>query len=116
MSTGSVPPRVLLGSEQSDGAVAVIEMTLSAASGGPPLHHHDFDEAFYVLEGELAVQVGDEVSTATAGELAFAPRGVVHTLANPSDAPARYLLVCTPAGFERQLARRAAKQTGVDPP
>ena len=26
---------------------------------GPPLHHHDFDEAFYVLEGELVFQVED---------------------------------------------------------
>ena len=43
--------------------------------------------------------------TKRAGELAFAPRGVAHTLANHSDAPARYLLVCTPAGFERYFAR-----------
>lgn len=49
-------------------------------------------------------------------ELAFAPGGTPHTLANLGDAPARYLLICTPAGFERQLARRAADRAGVDPP
>ena len=74
---------------------------------GPPLHHHDFDEAFYVLEGELTFQVGDEIVTGGRGELAFAPRNVVHTLANHGDAPARYVLVITPAGFERYFARMA---------
>jgi hypothetical protein len=41
---------------------------------------------------------------------------VVHTLANVSDAPARYLLACTPAGFERYFDGIAARQTGVEPP
>jgi hypothetical protein len=41
---------------------------------------------------------------------------VPHTLANRSGAPARYLVICTPAGFERSFARRAAEQDGVDPP
>ena len=41
--------------------------------------------------------------------MAFAPRNVPHTFANQSDQPARYVLVCTPAGFERYFARMAAK-------
>jgi mannose-6-phosphate isomerase-like protein (cupin superfamily) len=65
------------------------------------LHKHDIDEAFYILQGELIVQVDDEVFTKRAGETAFAPRNVPHALANHSDADARYLLVCTPAGLER---------------
>ena len=39
-----------------------------------------------------------------------------HTLANHSDADARYLLVCTPAGFERHFGRIAAASQGVEPP
>ncbi len=72
---------------------------------GPFLHTHDFDEAFYILEGELVFQVGDDLVTARAGELAFAPHNVPHTFTNRSEAPARYLLVITPAGFERYFAR-----------
>ena len=83
---------------------------------GPPLHTHAFDEAFYVLDGELTIQVGDELTTAGAGELAFALGGVPHTLANRSGSPARFLIVCTPAGFEREFARRAAAQAGTEPP
>ncbi len=37
-------------------------------------------------------------------------------MANLGDAPARYVLVITPAGFERHFARLAAEQAGVDPP
>jgi quercetin dioxygenase-like cupin family protein len=96
---------VLLRSEQSGGAVSLIENRVPAGWEGPPLHHHTFDEAFYVLEGELTFQVEDEVVVKRAGEFAFAPRNVAHTLANHSDAPARYLLVITPASFERYFAR-----------
>ena len=99
---------ILLRSEETGGHVSVTEIVVPPHSAGPPLHTHDFDEASYMLEGELTFQVGDALVTKGAGELSFAPRNVAHTLANHSDAPARYLLVCTPAGFERHWARMAA--------
>ena len=107
---------VLRRSEQSGGHVSMTEIVVPARSAGPPLHTHDFDEAFYMLEGELTFQVDDALVTKGAGELSFATRDVAHTLANHSDAPARYLLICTPAGFERHWARIAAEADGVDPP
>jgi quercetin dioxygenase-like cupin family protein len=110
-------PRVLLRSEQSGGEVAVIEGSRQPHGfAGPPLHHHDFDEAFYVLEGELTFRLGDELFTRKAGELAFAARGMPHTYANHSGADARALIICTPAGFERYFGRMAADREGVDPP
>jgi quercetin dioxygenase-like cupin family protein len=111
MSEGA--PRVLLRSEDTDGQIAVV-----ALGGGarPPLHHHDFDETFYVMEGELTFRLRDDVFTRGAGELAFAPRGVPHTYANLSGKPARVLLVITPAGFERYFDRIAARITGREPP
>ena len=93
-----------------------MENVVSAGSAGPPLHKHDFDEAFYMLEGELIFQIADERFTRRAGEFAFAPRNVVHALANHSDADASYLLVCTPAGLERHFVRAAAESEGVEPP
>ena len=108
--------RVLLRGEDSDGQVALVDNDVAAGFGGPPLHHHDFDEAFYEMQGELTFRLGDELFTRRAGELAFAPRGVHHTFANLSGADARTLIVITPAGFERYFDRMAAKQTGVEPP
>ncbi len=96
---------ILLHGEQSAGHVSMMEMVVPARSAGPPLHTHDCDEAFYMLEGELIFQVEDRLCTKRAGEFSFAPRNVAHALANHSDEDARYLLVCTPAGLERQFAR-----------
>ncbi len=106
-------PTVLLRGDDTDGHLAVVEIT---GGGRPPLHRHDFEETFYVLEGELTFQLGEERSTRRAGELAFAPRGIPHTYANLSGAPARGLIVITPAGFERYFARMAAERSGREPP
>ena len=115
-SLPNLTTKVLLRDEETDGQVSVTEIVVPPRSAGPPLHTHDFDEAFYMLEGQLIFQVEDAVVTKGAGELSFAPRNVAHTLANHSDAPARYVLVCTPAGFERHWARMAAEAAGVEPP
>ena len=73
--------------------------------GGPPdpprliapLHiHHRDDEAWYVLEGTLRVQVGDTVVEAPAGSSVFVPRGTPHTYWNPTTGLVRYLLIMTP--------------------
>jgi mannose-6-phosphate isomerase-like protein (cupin superfamily) len=116
MSTERAPLKVLLRGEHSRCEVSVISSGSLPSFGGPPLHHHDFDETFYVIEGELTFQLGEELFTRKAGEFAFAPRGMPHTYANLSVAPTRHLIVCTPAGFERYFARIAAERRGEEPP
>jgi quercetin dioxygenase-like cupin family protein len=116
MTVPNLRTRILLRSEASGGHVSVIENVVPPRAKGPYLHKHDFDEAFYIIEGELVFQVEDQVVTMRKGDLAFAPRNVPHTLANRTDEPARYVLVCTPAGFERHFARMAAERAGEEPP
>jgi mannose-6-phosphate isomerase-like protein (cupin superfamily) len=61
-----------------------------------PLHiHHEDDEAWYVLEGALAVRVGDADVHVPAGGAVLVPQGTPHTYWNPTGAPTRYLLVMT---------------------
>ena len=61
-----------------------------------PLHlHRNDDETWYVLEGTLCVQVGDDVVEANAGSAVFVPRGTPHTYWNPESGLVRYLLVMT---------------------
>ena len=65
-----------------------------------PRHvHHSDDEAWYVLEGRLRVQVGDKEVEAGAGGAVLVPRGTPHTYWNPGPEPVRYLLVMTPNIF-----------------
>ena len=106
---------VLLHGEQTGGRLSVTEIVVPPHAG-PPLHTHDFDETFYLLDGELVFQIDETLVTKGAGQLAFVPRNVPHALANHGDAPASYVLVCTPPGLERHWARIAAEAAGVDPP
>jgi mannose-6-phosphate isomerase-like protein (cupin superfamily) len=62
-----------------------------------PLHlHRSDDEAWYVLEGTLCVQRGDEVVEVPAGAGVLVARGTPHTYWNPGPTPVRYLLFMTP--------------------
>ena len=83
----------------TNGRVAVIEH-LGTRGLGSPLHvHHNEDEWFYVLEGELTIWVAGETVAAPAGSFVFGPRDVPHTFIVSSD-EARFLLVTQAAGFE----------------
>lgn len=62
----------------------------------PSHKHHECDEAWYVLEGELEFQVDGELLTAKTGDMVWAKKGSVHTYRNPGSQPARYLLIMTP--------------------
>src|SRR5690242_14571302 len=77
--------------------------------------HPAFDEAFYVLDGELTFRVGEQVVTATSGTLVYVPGEVPHTFAELAGAPARLLLWTTPAGHERYFDAMAdALESGGD--
>ena len=62
----------------------------------PPHIHHQSDEAFIVLEGELEVLTGAERRVLSAGESALIPAGTVHTFATHGDAGTRVIAVMTP--------------------
>lgn len=62
-----------------------------------PLHvHHQDDEAWYVVEGELGVQLDGIEHVVTTGGAAFARAGVAHTYWNAAATDTRYVLVMTP--------------------
>jgi quercetin dioxygenase-like cupin family protein len=59
-------------------SLTVVESTL-AAGLMPPLHSHEADEAFHVLDGSVVVYAGRETVRLEAGESFVAPRSVPHT-------------------------------------
>lgn len=73
--------------------------------GGPPPHIHSREEeGFYVLEGEITFQIGEERILATAGTFANMPRGVLHSFKNEGVMPARMIISVAPAGLEEMFA------------
>ena len=106
-------------SEDTGGAFGLVEHVVPAGFPGPALHvHPEFEETFYVLEGEIAVRVGDEAHEAGPGTVAMVPRGTPHTSPNPGAEPARMLVLVTPGGFERyfEALAEAGRTAGGFPP
>ena len=86
------------------------EWALTGPYGGPDEHHHDRHvDAFYVLEGELAMTVEGETSSAGPHTLASVPPGVGHTFAHTRDAPSRILNVHAPDGGFAEFLRRMSE-------
>ncbi len=103
--------------ESTAGAFSLAEVTIQAGTSGPPPHsHRKLLDSFYVLEGTLTVQVGDEEVEAGPGTYACAPPGIVHTFANRSPSVVRFLNLNTPGGWEDYIRDLAAATPADGPP
>lgn len=69
---------VKAGSEDTNGVFSLLEAE-EPPGFGPPLHvHYDADEAFYVLDGEYTMFLGDREFSCPAGSFVFIPAGLRH--------------------------------------
>jgi len=95
-----------VGSAETGGGLFVIEHT-HLVPGGPPLHLHlNQEEWFYVMEGEVVFQVGEQRVQLKAGESVLAPRRVPHTFSSVGGASHMLIGFC-PAGKMEQYFRDA---------
>lgn len=69
-------------------------------------HVHSFEEAFYILEGELLLWLDGRTHRLVAGDYAFLPIGLWHALANVGDRPVRWWAVNTPQRLPPDADRR----------
>jgi quercetin dioxygenase-like cupin family protein len=88
-------------SEDTDGAYSLFEATISPDQGVPTHVHSREDESFYVLDGTLNIQIGEQSFTATRGWFGFGLRHIPHGFKATGRSPARMLIIVTPGGFER---------------
>jgi quercetin dioxygenase-like cupin family protein len=86
----------------SDAQIGLMELTASPGIE-PPMHVHAHeDEWYYVLQGQVTFDVGDDTHHGRAGSLVFLPRAIPHTFTIESET-ARMLLLNAPGGFERMF-------------
>lgn len=90
--------------KETGGAFFLAEMSVPPGGGPPPHIHSREDESFHVIEGTLTIHVGGDTITASPGDFAFLPRGIVHSFKNTGDMTAKALLLITPAGLEKYFA------------
>lgn len=106
-------------SSDTGGGWSLVEYTASPGFRIPPPHYHEaMTESFYVLSGELTVQLGEQRHPAPAGSFTLVPPGTVHTFANESVKPVTFLLFMSPGGFESYFddVARLAEEEGGWPP
>ena len=102
--------------EQTGGQYTLIEI-LAPEGFASPLHVHHFeDESFYVLEGEMTFQIGEQTIRARPGSFLFGPKDVPHTYTVHSG-PAKLLFILSPPGFEQCVyaTSESAKERTLPP-
>jgi mannose-6-phosphate isomerase-like protein (cupin superfamily) len=117
---GPTRVRFLVRSSVAAGAFSLIEYAIPPRTLIAPAHRHTWeDEYSFVLQGRVAVLLGDDVVHAETGEVVLKPRRLWHTIWNPGDEPCRILETISPGGFEHffdELAARVQQPTGQSPP
>ena len=112
--------RIIIGSKQTNGAYALIDMLIPPKGGPGPHSYATFQEAFYVLDGEIRVITKEKTYTVTKGSYVNIPfNGPVHNFANRTDKKAHILCLTTPAGMEKmfeEIGKPVAADTFLPPP
>jgi mannose-6-phosphate isomerase-like protein (cupin superfamily) len=71
-------------------------MRVPPGSGGPKLHTHTFDQFYFVLSGEMTVQLGLEQHKLKRYDLALIPAGVPHCQWNEGPEPESHITMNIP--------------------
>ena len=109
--------RIKAGANDSAGALSVVESEIVPGGRTVAHYHLKIYESVFVSEGELRVRVGDAWTTQTVGATILLPVGVVHAWENRSPAPARMVIISTPAvdGFFEEMGVLVKNAPGGKP-
>ena len=91
--------KFLCAADKADKAWSLMEVELPERAGPPP-HEHPWDEAYYVVEGEVRFVLGAREQLVKAGDFLYAPGGTVHGFQGASARPARMIIFDAPAHAE----------------
>jgi mannose-6-phosphate isomerase-like protein (cupin superfamily) len=101
---------VLAEAKDTGGRFSMMEELLPKDSGPWPHKHTWSDETFYILDGEIAVLIGDEIKSVRKGDFLMVPRNTRHAFRVTSET-ARLLNGYTPASREACLVEFATPAT-----
>ncbi|MBE9205989.1 quercetin 2,3-dioxygenase [Nostoc sp. LEGE 06077] len=106
-------------SEDTNQAYALIEIVMQPDSAVPPHKHTNENESFYIQEGEVEFQIGEQIILATPGTFLHFPQGQPHSFRNINTKPAKFLCWLTPGGLEkffREVGTPILEQNTTPPP
>ncbi len=106
------------GGERPGGGPTFFELTAAPGFNTGDHIHSKIEEIFYVVEGEFQIRAGDRLITAHSGDFVLVPPGVPHGFGNPSNSPAKLVLLISPAAvherYFEELAEILAKPGSPD--
>jgi quercetin dioxygenase-like cupin family protein len=107
---GALQLRFLVTGADSNGSVAVFEMTVPAGEKllAPPHSHDAYEETIYGREGILTWTVEGDAIEVGAGQALCIPRGAVHRFDNLGSEDAKVLIVISPAVLGPEYFRENA--------
>jgi len=91
-----MPLTMLCEARETSGAWSLFEEEVPHGMGPPP-HRHDWDEAYYILDGEVEFTIDGRSVQSSRGDFNYLPRGTVHGFKGASEGPARVLIFAAPA-------------------
>ena len=93
--------RLRVDADLVDGAFSIHEGVLQPGEAVPEHVHETADQLIYVVEGSVNVTVGEETVEASSGDFVHKPKGVPHSLTNPTDGPTTVLEMTVTDQFQR---------------
>lgn len=106
-----MPLTMLCEASETKGSWSLFEEQVPLGMGPPP-HRHDWDEAYYILDGEIDFVIDGERVKSKRGDFNYLPRGTIHGFKGASESPARVLIFASPAHgseFFHDLSRQIRK-------
>jgi quercetin dioxygenase-like cupin family protein len=100
--------KFLCTADRTDKAWSLMEVALPEGAGPPP-HHHPWDEAYYVVQGQVRFSLDGREQVVGAGDFIYAPGGTIHGFQGASAQGARILVFDAPAhaeSFFREVDRQ----------
>jgi len=91
-----MPLTMLCEARETGGAWSLFEEEVPFGMG-PPAHRHDWDEAYYILDGEVDFDIDGRSVRSGRGDFNYMPRNTVHGFKGASESPARVLIFAAPA-------------------
>lgn len=79
-----------------DGALSVIEELMPSGSAEIRHHHQHAQQFFFILAGEVLMEVEGKTTLVPAGSGIRVLPGMRHHVRNPSSTPARFLVISQP--------------------
>ena len=91
-----MPLTMLCEAGETGGAWSLFEEDVPIGMGPPP-HRHDWDEAYYILDGDIDFLIDGQPVRSSKGDFNYLPRGTVHGFKGASEGAARVLIFAAPA-------------------